>query len=75
LIVPVLALAAPLPGRAEASGKPKTNWPISESKPAVGQNKRLEPYAGKRVTVSGNVYTRGGSNASVIEKIAAAARQ
>jgi hypothetical protein len=46
--------------------------PISGSTPADGQNKRLEPYAGKRVTVSGNVYSRGGSNALVIEKIAEA---
>jgi len=45
-------------------------WPISETMPAEGQNKRLEPFAGKRVTVTGNVYNRGGSNAIVIEKIA-----
>jgi hypothetical protein len=45
-------------------------WPISDQTPAEGQNKRLLPYAGKRVTVTGKLYTRGGSNALVIEKIA-----
>jgi hypothetical protein len=44
-------------------------WPISESMPAVGQNERLMPFAGKRVTVSGKLFTRGGSHALVIEKI------
>ena len=47
-------------------------WPISEATPAVGQNKRLLPYAGKRVTATGKLYTRGGSTAIVIEKIEAA---
>jgi hypothetical protein len=45
-------------------------WPISDQVPAEGQNQRLLPFAGKRVTVTGNVYTRGGSNAVVIEKLA-----
>lgn len=44
-------------------------WPISESMPAEGQNTRLLPWAGKRVTATGKVYTRGGSNALVIESI------
>ena len=44
-------------------------WPISDRMPAVGQNERLLPFAGKRVTVSGKVYTRSGSHALVIEKI------
>ena len=47
-------------------------WPISDKVPAEGQNKRLEPYAGKRVTATGKLYTRGGSNALVIEKLEAA---
>jgi hypothetical protein len=47
-------------------------WPISEKVPAEGQNKRLMPFAGKRVTATGKVYTRGGSNALVIDKIAEA---
>jgi len=48
-------------------------WPISDQVPAEGQNERLLPFAGKRVTITGKVYTRGGSNALVIEKIADAA--
>ena len=44
-------------------------WPISESMPAVGQNERLLQFAGKRVTVSGKLFTRGGSRAIVIERI------
>ncbi len=48
-------------------------WPISESMPAEGQNKRLMPYAGKRVTASGKVYSRGGSMALAIENIKEAA--
>jgi len=47
-------------------------WPISDSMPAVGQNQRLLPYAGKRVTATGKVYTRGGSTALVIQRIDAA---
>jgi hypothetical protein len=38
----------------------------------VGQNKKLLPFAGKRVTATGKLYTRGGSTAIVIEKIEAA---
>jgi hypothetical protein len=45
-------------------------WPISESMPAEGQNARLLPYAGKRVTVTGKVYSKGGSEAVVIDRIA-----
>jgi hypothetical protein len=45
-------------------------WPISKQMPAEGQNERLIPFAGKRVAITGEVYTRGGSNALVIEKIA-----
>lgn len=47
-------------------------WPISNAMPAKGQNARLMRYAGKRVTVSGTVYERGGSHAIVIKKIAEA---
>jgi len=47
-------------------------WPISEAPPATGQNDRLIGYAGKKVTVSGKVYEKGGSYAVVIEKIEAA---
>jgi hypothetical protein len=50
-------------------------WPISETMPAEGQNKLLTPYAAKRVTVIGKVYTRNGSKAIVIEKITATSGQ
>lgn len=45
-------------------------WPIADSMPAEGQNERLLPFAGKRVTVTGKAYKQGGSNSIVIEKIA-----
>jgi hypothetical protein len=45
-------------------------WPIADTTPASGQNEKLLPLAGERVTVSGKLYTRGGSTAIVIEKIA-----
>ena len=45
-------------------------WPISDKTPASGQNHRLLSFAGKRVTVSGKTFQRGGSTAVVIEKIA-----
>ena len=48
-------------------------WPISESTPAVSQNQRLKPFAGKRVTATGKVYARGGSTAIVLEEIHGAA--
>jgi hypothetical protein len=44
-------------------------WPISEKTPAEGQNPKLMPFAGKKVTVSGTVYKRGGSKAIAIQKI------
>jgi hypothetical protein len=44
-------------------------WPIGDSMPAEGQNERLLPFAGKRVTVTGKAYKQGGSNSIVIEKI------
>ncbi len=47
-------------------------WPISGTMPAAGQNDRLMEFAGKRVVATGKVYTKGGSHAMVIEKIAAA---
>ena len=43
--------------------------PISGTLPAGGQNEKLMPFAGKRVTVTGAVYDKGGSHAIVIEKI------
>lgn len=46
-------------------------WPIADTTPSSGQNDKLLPFAGQRVTASGKTYTRGGSTAIVIEKIAA----
>jgi len=46
-------------------------WPIADTTPSSGQNDKLMPFAGQRVTASGKVYTRGGSTAIVIEKIGA----
>jgi hypothetical protein len=43
--------------------------PVSEEMPAIGQNERLLPFAGKRVTVSGRAFTRAGSQALVMDKI------
>jgi hypothetical protein len=44
-------------------------WPISADTPAAGQNDKLIEYAGKMVTVTGKIYTKGGSRAIVIEKV------
>jgi photosystem II stability/assembly factor-like uncharacterized protein len=44
-------------------------WPIAETTPSSGQNAKLLPFAGNKVTASGKVYERGGSKAIVIEKI------
>lgn len=49
-------------------------WPIANSTPAEGQNARLLPYAGRRVTATGKVYARAGSQALVIETISAASK-
>jgi type 1 fimbria pilin len=43
--------------------------PISGTMPASGQNVKLMPFAGQRVTVTGTVYDKGGSHAIVIEEI------
>jgi hypothetical protein len=45
-------------------------WPISDATPARGQNDRLLEFAGKRVSVTGAVYQRGGSRAMVIATVA-----
>jgi len=47
-------------------------WPIADTTPASGQNDKLLPFAGERVTASGTLFQRGGSNAIVIEKISGA---
>jgi hypothetical protein len=46
--------------------------PVDDATPAVGQNEKLMPFAGKLVTVKGRSFTRAGSQALVIEKIEAA---
>lgn len=44
-------------------------WPIAETTPSSGQNPKLMPFAGDKVTATGRIYERGGSKAIVIEKI------
>ena len=44
-------------------------WPIADTTPPAGQNEKLMPFAGQRVTASGKAFERGGSTAIVIEKI------
>jgi len=44
-------------------------WPIADTTPSSGQNEKLLPFAGQRVTAAGKVFQRGGSSAIVIEKI------
>jgi len=50
-------------------------WPIADTTPSSGQNEKLLPFAGQRVTASGKVFQRGGSSALVIEKIEAQSSQ
>lgn len=44
-------------------------WPIADTTPSSGQNDKLLPFAGQKVTASGRVFQRGGSSALVIDKI------
>ena len=44
-------------------------WPISDATPSSGQNDKLLPFAGRKVTATGKVFERGGSRALVIDKI------
>ena len=46
-------------------------WPIADTTPSSGQNEKLLPFAGQKVTATGKAYQRGGSSALVIEKIEA----
>lgn len=48
-------------------------WPIAGTTPSSGQNPRLLPFAGQKVTATGTLYKRGGSTAIVIDKIEAQA--
>jgi hypothetical protein len=43
-------------------------WPIADATPASGQNDKLLPFAGQKVTATGKVFERGGSRALVIDK-------
>jgi len=47
-------------------------WPIADEMPAKSQNDKLMDFAGKKVSVTGKVYTKGGSHAIVIAKVEAA---
>jgi hypothetical protein len=47
-------------------------WPIAEEMPAKSQNDKLIDFAGKKVSVTGKVYVKGGSHAIVIAKVEAA---
>ena len=46
-------------------------WPIADTTPSSGQNEKLMPFAGQKVTASGKAFQRGGSTALVIDKIEA----
>jgi hypothetical protein len=50
-------------------------WPIADTTPSGGQNQKLLPFAGEKVSATGKVYDRGGSKAIVIEKIEPQAAQ
>jgi hypothetical protein len=50
-------------------------WPIADTTPSSGQNSKLLPFAGEKVTASGKIYQRSGSKAIVIEKIEAQAEK
>ena len=71
--LPVITSLPDLPFEEWAGRLAQTRrWPISADTPATGQNDKLMDYAGKTVSVTGKVYTKGGSRAIVIEKVAAA---
>ena len=46
-------------------------WPIAGTTPSSGQNPKLLPFAGQKVSATGTLYKRGGSTAIVIDKIEA----
>jgi hypothetical protein len=46
-------------------------WPISGDTPSTEQNSKLLPFAGQKVTATGKVFKRGGSQALVIDHIEA----
>jgi len=46
-------------------------WPIADTTPSAGQNEKLLPLAGEKVTASGRMFQRGASSALVIDTITA----
>jgi hypothetical protein len=46
-------------------------WPLADTTPSSGQNDKLLPFAGQKVTATGKTFARGGSIAIVIEKLEA----
>jgi hypothetical protein len=46
-------------------------WPIADTTPSSGQNEKLMPFAGQKVTATGKLFARAGSTAIVIDKIEA----
>jgi hypothetical protein len=49
--------------------------PIDNKTPAASINPKLLPFAGQRVSIQGEEYTRNGAHALVIESIAPLAKQ
>jgi hypothetical protein len=49
-------------------------WPIADATPASGQNEKLVPFAGQKVTATGRVFERGGSRALIIDKLESVAK-
>jgi hypothetical protein len=46
--------------------------PVSDAMPAGSQNEKLLPFAGKRVTATGKIVSKGGMSGIVISDVAAA---
>ena len=46
-------------------------WPISGDTPSTEQNSKLLPFAGQKVTATGKMFKRGGSEAMVIDHVEA----
>ena len=44
-------------------------WPIADTTPSTGQNEKLLPFAGQKVSAKGKLFQRGGSSAMVVESL------
>jgi len=44
-------------------------WPIADTTPSSGQNEKLLPFAGQKVSAKGKLFQRGGSSAMVVESL------